>query len=91
MGIDVEAYDRMFAKQDGRCAICRKRSLRKRLTRDHDHTIERETGEYVIRGLLCNRCNQGLGRFEYSDEVLINLRNYTNKILRIRRQKLGRL
>ena len=82
-------YDRLFTKQGGRCAICGKRSLKRRLAKDHDHTIERETGAYVIRGLLCTRCNQGLGRFEYSNEVLVNLRNYINKILRLRRQRIG--
>ena len=89
MGIVMTEYDRLFARQGGKCAICGKRSPRKRLSRDHDHTIERETGAYVIRGLLCQRCNVGLGRFEYSEQVLVNLRTYINKILRLRRQRIG--
>ncbi len=48
-------YDILFLKQGGRCAICGRRSITKRLAVDHDH----ETGE--VRGLLdpgefgCNR------------------------------------
>lgn len=82
-------YDRLFAAQGGKCLICGKRSPKKKLSRDHDHTIERETGAYVIRGLLCQRCNRGIGPFEYSDQVLVNLRAYINRILRLRRKHLG--
>jgi hypothetical protein len=39
-------YDILFLKQRGRCAICGRRSVSKRLAVDHDHV----TGE--VRGLL---------------------------------------
>jgi hypothetical protein len=56
-------YDQMFSAQGGVCAICGKPEMRLHertatpisLVVDHDH----ETGE--IRGLLCGRCNKGLG------------------------------
>jgi hypothetical protein len=57
--------------QHGRCAICGAteghRSCRGKVCRlavDHDH----ETGK--VRGLLCNNCNRGLGRFKDSVENL---------------------
>lgn len=58
-------YAKLFAEQDGKCAICRKpeeavdraTGTTWALSVDHDHT----SGE--IRGLLCNHCNRGLGLF----------------------------
>jgi len=41
--------------QQGRCAICDRFAP---LFLDHDH----DTG--AIRGMLCNRCNSGLGLFQ---------------------------
>jgi hypothetical protein len=55
-GIEPEDYDRLYAAQDGRCAICRRATGKtRRLSVDHDHA----TGK--VRGLLCRPCNQMLG------------------------------
>lgn len=56
-GLNREKYAEIFHAQEGLCAICRKPESVKqqRLTVDHCH----ETGKF--RGLLCNRCNRGLG------------------------------
>jgi hypothetical protein len=58
-GITVEQYDAMLARQRGACAICRIRSTDspRRLHVDHDHKSGR------VRGLLCYRCNTGIGVF----------------------------
>jgi hypothetical protein len=56
-GISLEDYDALLAKQNGACAICKKKSARS-LCVDHCHA----TG--LIRGLLCNKCNRGMGFFE---------------------------
>jgi hypothetical protein len=53
-GLSDEDYDTLLAKQGGACAICRRR-LRGRLCVDHCHL----TG--LVRGLLCRKCNLGLG------------------------------
>jgi hypothetical protein len=47
----------MSKAQDGKCKICGGTEL-KNLHIDHDHA----TGK--IRGLLCMRCNMGLGVYE---------------------------
>ena len=59
-GITQEDFDRMFLEQDGRCLICNthQSELKTVLCVDHSH----ETGK--VRGLLCQRCNVGIGKFE---------------------------
>jgi hypothetical protein len=61
--ITQDDYDRMVADQQGRCAICH--SEPPKLSVDHDHA----TG--AVRGLLCTRCNIGLG-FMRDDISLLN-------------------
>lgn len=56
-GLSLEQYDQMLLEQGGVCAICNQPELKRSLSVDHDHA----TGE--VRALLCDRCNQGLGRF----------------------------
>lgn len=78
--VSKSEYEEMLARQGGVCAICNKRQVSRRLAVDHDH----ETGQ--IRGLLCLRCNQALGRFEWSDTVLSNLISYVLRFQQARRQ-----
>jgi len=56
-GISPEIYDDLYSKQNGVCAICFKSSGNRALAVDHDHVSGR------VRGLLCGRCNTGLGNF----------------------------
>lgn len=53
-GIDAATYAEIFARQGGRCAICRNVPRSVRFAVDHDH----KTGE--VRGILCKRCNHDL-------------------------------
>ena len=61
-GITAEHFDRMFAEQDGRCAICREAPAEHV---DHDH----ETGR--VRGLLCFNCNGALGQFRDRRDLML--------------------
>lgn len=72
-GITLEEYDNMLTVQDNRCAICHTpaaKSTKGRLVVDHCH----DTG--IVRGLLCGKCNQGLGSFKDSAARLAAARRY---------------
>lgn len=56
-GLSWEEYLLLLEGQDGVCAICHQPSDRE-LHVDHDHLTGR------VRGLLCGRCNTGLGFYE---------------------------
>jgi hypothetical protein len=81
-GVTKEKYQTMLDDQDGVCAICGKPESRlskgviSTLSVDHDH----DTGE--VRGLLCSKCNQGLGFFGDSAENLSNAIDYLMKMNR---------
>lgn len=65
-GLEVGQYEGMLADQGGVCAICHQKCPRGgELSVDHDH----KTG--LVRGLLCQRCNAGLGLF-HDDQSRIN-------------------
>jgi len=66
-GIDLswEGYLMLLEQQEFSCAICgEKHTEGKKLQVDHCHS----TGK--IRGLLCHRCNKGLGFFRDSADSL---------------------
>jgi hypothetical protein len=62
-GISAEQYAAMFAAQGGLCAICKKTD-RRRLCVDHCHDTRR------VGGLLCTKCNTGIGCFNDDPELL---------------------
>lgn len=65
--ITPEYYNQMSVEQEGRCAICGKyqSEFKESLSVDHEHN----SGQ--IRGLLCPKCNTGLGQFQDSIDRLV--------------------
>jgi hypothetical protein len=61
-GITKKEYKEMLDSQDFCCAICGDSFSNQQINVDHDHS----TGE--VRGLLCSKCNWGLGNFD--DDIL---------------------
>lgn len=72
-GLTVEGYLALSEKQGGVCLICHQpEEGNLSLAVDHDHDCcpgERTCGQ-CIRGLLCNRCNNGLGYFRHDTALL---------------------
>lgn len=74
-GLTSERYEALLAAQGGACAICRGTTPygRGRFHIDHDHRCcpgQRSCGK-CVRGLLCGRCNPGLGAFQDSPDLLM--------------------
>jgi hypothetical protein len=77
-GITVEEYEAMHEAQGGVCAICKQPENYKhystsnpgRLAVDHCHETK------AIRGLLCGRCNKGIGLLQEDINVLIAAATY---------------
>jgi hypothetical protein len=71
-GLAYEDYLAMLNGQDGVCAICHQHETYEGLdlSIDHDHS----TGK--VRGLLCQSCNTGLGKFRDSVELLERAKLY---------------
>jgi hypothetical protein len=62
----------MTAYQHNRCAVCHE-TFTETPRIDHDHTTRN------VRGLLCNRCNLGLGYFRDNVTILSNAIEYLEK------------
>lgn len=77
-GITVEDYDKMLMRQNGKCAICATREpggSGKHFMVDHDHS----TGK--VRGLLCGRCNRGIGILDEDTGRLLSAVEYLSASL----------
>ena len=72
-GLDAAAYDEMLMRQGGGCAICGgKNATGRALAVDHNHSCcpgEKTCGK-CVRGLLCDNCNHGLGKFKDRVDLL---------------------
>src|SRR5262249_1460401 len=73
-GLSVADFDAMFARQHGACAIC-ERPFECTPCIDHDHATQ------AVRGLLCTKCNLGLGYFEDNPTFLRNAARYLERWL----------
>ena len=73
-GWDIDRYNEYLELQQGKCAICGTTEYtNKDWCADHDHATNQP------RGLLCGRCNAGLGYFKDNPEYLQSAINYLSK------------
>lgn len=76
-GLTVAEYEAILARQGGVCAICRQVSAPWHV--DHDHSCcpmkLRSCGK-CVRGLLCSKCNTGIGQFRDDPQWLMRAGAY---------------
>lgn len=78
-GMTLEQYGVMSVAQDGCCAICKQPETKKRLGRICKLSVDHNHKTLAIRGLLCMRCNSGLGSFRDSIEFLVTAIGYLRR------------
>jgi hypothetical protein len=68
-GLSIEKFDELLKVQGRSCAICNSikagRKTDQWLLVDHSHDSKE------VRGLLCHKCNVGLGAFKDTPEILL--------------------
>jgi Autographiviridae endonuclease VII len=69
-GMTIEDYDALLAAQDGGCAICGDQPIEGQSLHVDHHTDG-------VRGILCVRCNNGLGQFKDDPELMVRAAEYT--------------
>jgi hypothetical protein len=75
-GISLDDYHKMLVEQNDGCAICGREETVKRnkyLSVDHCHLTNK------VRGLLCDRCNRGIGLLGDSPERIRNAARYLER------------
>lgn len=72
-GMTIEDWNTMFVAQGSACAICREAHASEQWSVDHCH----KTGE--VRGILCRKCNTGLGAFDDDTERMIEAILYLSR------------
>lgn len=74
-GISLSEFNAMLETQGGGCGICHSKTAGRKGTFIVDHC--HSTGK--IRGILCHKCNAGLGMFKDSREFLTSASDYLEK------------
>jgi hypothetical protein len=69
-GLTLDSYAELLARQGDGCAICGEPEETSSHHVDHDHY----TGE--VCGILCVRCNNGLGQFQEDPAILATALSY---------------
>jgi hypothetical protein len=83
-GLSLELVEQMHRDQEGLCAICKKQmnpvqAPRSQKTACTAPMIDHCHSSGVIRGLLCNHCNRGLGLFLDNADALRAAADYIDR------------
>jgi hypothetical protein len=80
-GLSIEEVDSLIEAQGNACKLCRG-DLGESWQVDHDHACcpsKIKTCGKCVRGVLCRRCNIGLGHFRDNPELLIAASLYVSE------------
>lgn len=82
-GLSRSEYESILLDQEHKCALCKTHTddLTKKLSVDHCHDT------MFVRGLLCTKCNMGLGYFNDDIELMQTAINYLTNNLSIKEIK----
>ena len=71
--ITLEEYNALLEKQGGACAICgtKETGVQEPGKREHSMYVDHDHATGAVRGLLCSRCNFGLGQFRDDPKLLL--------------------
>lgn len=78
-GISPAEYDRLFIRQEASCAICMHMEWAERNGRVFDLAVDHDHHTGNLRGLLCGKCNIGLGFFRDEPQLLRRAADYIEK------------
>tara|TARA_R110000868_G_scaffold224991_1_gene477181 strand:- start:109 stop:537 length:429 start_codon:yes stop_codon:yes gene_type:complete len=82
-GVNRDQYLEILKLQEGKCAIC-KMSIEdnnRNLSVDHCHV------EKIVRGLLCTKCNFGIGYFNDDEALLLKAIHYLHNNFKYKKIK----
>ena len=81
--LSLDDYDEMLKKQDSKCAICliEQSELAHSLYVDHNRSCcsGSESCGDCVRGLLCSKCNFGIGNFKDNETTMKSAIRYIRK------------
>ena len=76
-GISRQEFQQLLAKQNNCCAICHEP-----LKRDRNCVVDHCHDANEVCGILCARCNLGLGHVKHSAGIAISMAEYLNRTRR---------
>jgi hypothetical protein len=74
-GITADEYDQLLKNQNGGCAICGKCENHKNM-KHRELCIDHSHNSGHVRGLLCSKCNLGIGHFFDNYDLLLKAAEY---------------
>ncbi len=85
-GITANELKSLYEEQNWKCGLCKETEIRisdqgmsHALSVDHEHSCCKHGCRKCIRGILCNECNQGLGKFDKKPKTRMLFSAYLNR------------